>query len=79
MLTPSDELWVDASRPTRMLILPPCMKVEFATLEAVWHSTAQTRRVDALVLAWVKYEKQLRRFFSLYSNIQRSAGMRPTK
>jgi hypothetical protein len=61
MVTASDELSGDASRPMRQLMLPPALKVEFATLEAIWNSTGQTKRVDALVLAWVKYEKQLRR------------------
>jgi len=42
----------------------PRLKVEFATVLAIWNSSAETRRVDALVLSWVKYEKQLRRLFS---------------
>ena len=37
--------------------------LEFATIEELWQSAAETRRVDALVLSWVKYEKQLRRLF----------------
>jgi hypothetical protein len=45
------------------LIIPRPLEVEFATLEAIWHSAAETRRVDAMVLAWIKYEKQLRRLF----------------
>jgi hypothetical protein len=45
------------------LIIPPPLKQEFATVEALWHSTGETRRVDSLVLSWVKYEKQLRRLF----------------
>jgi hypothetical protein len=32
-------------------------------VEAVWNSAASTRRVDSLVLSWVKFEKQLRRLF----------------
>lgn len=45
------------------LSIPTPLKQEFATVEALWSSTAETRRVDALVLSWVKYEKQLRRLF----------------
>jgi hypothetical protein len=45
------------------LALPALLKEEFATVEALWHSTAKTKRVDALMLSWVKYEKQLRRLF----------------
>ena len=45
------------------LAIPDPLKQEFATVEALWHSTAETRRVDALVLSWLKYEKQLRRLF----------------
>lgn len=43
---------------------------EFATVEAVLASGATTRRTDALVLSWVKVEKQLRRLFSylVYQN-----------
>ncbi len=29
----------------------------------MWQSQAETRRVDALLLSWIKYEKQLRRLF----------------
>ena len=47
----------------RKLVIPERLKIEFATIEAVWHSQAETRRVDALILAWVKFEKQLRRLF----------------
>lgn len=36
---------------------------EFATVTALWDSVGKTKRVDALVLCWVKYEKQLRRLF----------------
>jgi hypothetical protein len=43
-------------------ILAP-LRQEFATVEALWQSTAETRRVDALILSWVKHEKQLRRLF----------------
>jgi len=48
------------------LEIPDRLKVEFATVEALWGSGAQTRRVDALLLSWVKYEKQLRRLFSFF-------------
>lgn len=47
----------------RKLAIPERLKPEFATVETIWHSGAETRRVDALILAWVKYEKQLRRLF----------------
>lgn len=45
------------------MAIPIPLKQEFATVEALWHSTGETKRVDALVLSWVKYEKQLRRLF----------------
>lgn len=45
------------------LIIPPALKQEFASVEALWYSSAETRRVDSLLLSWVKYEKQLRRLF----------------
>jgi hypothetical protein len=43
---------------------------EFVTVDAVLASGATTRRTDALVLTWVKVEKQLRRLFSylVYQN-----------
>jgi len=47
----------------RKLVISPRLQQEFATVEALWHSSAETRRVDSLILAWVKYEKQLRRLF----------------
>ena len=47
----------------RKLEIPEPLKVEFATVEALWKSDAKTRRVDALLLSWIKYEKQLRRLF----------------
>lgn len=47
----------------RQLVLPERLRREFATVSSVWHSGAQTRRVDSLLLCWVKYEKQLRRLF----------------
>jgi hypothetical protein len=43
--------------------IPPALQQEFATIEALWQSAAETRRVDSLLLSWVKYEKQLRRLF----------------
>ncbi|MEQ1912708.1 MAG: hypothetical protein ABMA15_28090 [Vicinamibacterales bacterium] len=48
----------------RILLIPDRLKAEFRTVEALWASSATTRRVDALLLSWVKYEKQLRRLFS---------------
>ncbi len=47
----------------RKLVIPEKLKVEFSTVESLWASSAQTRRTDSLLLAWVKYEKQLRRLF----------------
>ena len=45
------------------LTIPASLTQEFATVEALWCSSAETRRVDALILSWTKYEKQLRRLF----------------
>ena len=50
-------------RRMRKLEIPEPLKIEFATIEALWKSDAKTRRVDALLLSWIKYEKQLRRLF----------------
>jgi len=50
----------------RKLVIPEPLKTEFATVEAIWNTAAETRRVDALLLSWVKYEKQLRRLFSFF-------------
>ncbi len=50
----------------RKLTIPKALQPEFATVEAIWNTTGKTRRVDALVLSWVKYEKQLRRLFSFF-------------
>jgi hypothetical protein len=50
----------------RKLIIPNALKDEFATVEALWQCGGTTRRVDALVISWVKYEKQLRRLFSFF-------------
>ncbi|WOB06898.1 hypothetical protein [Piscinibacter gummiphilus] len=47
----------------KALELPEALAQEFATVVAVWSSGGTTRRVDALLLSWVKYEKQLRRLF----------------
>jgi hypothetical protein len=47
----------------RKLNIPVRLQLEFATVLTLWQSSAETRRVDALVLSWVKYEKQLRRLF----------------
>lgn len=47
----------------RQLTIPNALLVEFETVIAVWNSQAETRGVDALLLSWVKYEKQLRRLF----------------
>lgn len=46
-----------------MLEIPHALRTEFATINALWQSGAKTRRVDSLILSWVKYEKQLRRLF----------------
>src|ERR1017187_2470199 len=48
----------------KALVLPPAIAKEFAIVSPVWHCGGETRRIDALVLSWVKYEKQLRRLFS---------------
>jgi hypothetical protein len=45
------------------IAIPARLSEEFATVDAVWRSTAATRGLDALILSWVKYEKQLRRLF----------------
>jgi len=45
------------------LLIPESLTQEFATVETLWQSAGETRRVDALILSWVKYEKQLRRLF----------------
>ena len=46
------------------LDIPLRLRAEFATVVAIWDSRGTTRRVDSLLLSWVKYEKQLRRLFS---------------
>jgi len=50
----------------RRLEIPPALQEEFQTVEILWSSKARTRRVDALALSWIKYEKQLRRLFSFF-------------
>lgn len=53
----------DIKKSVRKLELPDRLKQEFATIQEFWDSNAETRRVDALILSWTKYEKQLRRLF----------------
>ena len=53
----------DSTADMQQLRLPPLLLQEFATIAALWDCGAETRRVDAFLLAWVKYEKQLRRLF----------------
>lgn len=48
----------------KKLIIPAKLAEEFVTVEAIYHSSGRTRRVDALLLSWIKYEKQLRKLFS---------------
>jgi hypothetical protein len=50
----------------RKLIIPVALREEFSTVDALWYCNGSTRRVDALVVSWVKYEKQLRRLFSFF-------------
>jgi hypothetical protein len=50
----------------RALQISAALTEEFATVSALWASSATTRRVDALLLSWVKYEKQLRRLFCFF-------------
>lgn len=45
------------------LFIPERLAEEFATVDVIWRSGAETRGLDALILSWVKYEKQLRRLF----------------
>ena len=56
----------------RKLVIPEALKVEFATVETLWNSDVETRRVDALALSWIKYEKQLRRLFSFLASLSSS-------
>ena len=48
----------------KTLNLPLSLQGEFATVDALWDCNGMTKRVDALLLCWIKYEKQLRRLFS---------------
>jgi len=54
---------VKKSRAPAPLSVPEPLAQEFATVKALWACEGSTRRVDALLLCWVKYEKQLRRLF----------------
>lgn len=48
------------------LIIPEALKEEFATIEDILAGNGKTKGVDALLLGWIKYEKQLRRLFSFF-------------
>ena len=50
----------------RRLKIPSALQEEFETVEILWNSKSKTRRVDALALSWIKYEKQMRRLFSFF-------------
>ncbi len=50
----------------KKLLIPKALKTEFTTVEDIWAGSGETRRVDALLLSWIKYEKQLRRLFSFF-------------
>lgn len=50
----------------RKLTIPPKLSEEYHTVEVIYHSSGSTRRVDALLLAWIKYEKQLRKLFCFF-------------
>lgn len=47
----------------RKLVIPPKLTEEFVTIELIYRSVGKTRRVDAMLLTWIKYEKQLRKLF----------------
>lgn len=49
---------------------PKELEAEFATIRLIADSTAVTRGVDSLLLAWIKYEKQSRKLFTylIYQN-----------
>jgi hypothetical protein len=64
MYQPGFAVYIALGNPMRLLVIPQALKSEFATVEALWGCAGTTRRVDALLLCWVKYEKQLRRLFS---------------
>jgi len=53
----------DSLKMMKHLSIPAKLEMEFATVGACWNSQGTTRRVDSLVLSWIKYEKQLRRLF----------------
>lgn len=46
---------------TKPLRISPRLEKEFETVVAIWATNADTRTVDALLLSWIKLEKQLRR------------------
>lgn len=46
------------------LIIPEALREEFTTIEDILAGTGKTKRADALLLSWIKYEKQLRRLCS---------------
>lgn len=50
--------------------LPKRLEKEFESVRILTESTARTRRVDALLLAWIKYEKQLNRllYFLIFTH-----------
>src|SRR5256885_10178325 len=66
LMTKSRDPRAEPHNSMRKLVIPEALKVEFATVETLWNSDAETRRVDALALSWIKYEKQLRRLFSFF-------------
>lgn len=52
-----------SKRPLTPLSISARLEEEFETVVAVWNSCGETKRVDCLLLSWIKYEKQLRRLF----------------
>ena len=46
------------------LEIPTRLSDEFVTVKALLDTKGETRGLDALILSWVKYEKQFRRLFS---------------
>jgi hypothetical protein len=46
------------------LVVPKRLSSEFKTVASIWNLGASTSFLDALVLCWVKHEKQLRKLFS---------------
>jgi hypothetical protein len=63
------------SSMVKIIIAAP-LREEFETVVKVLASKAATRGVDALVLSWVKYEKQLRRLFCflIYQHLRSHHG-----